>query len=228
MTSYLRHHGMLTCQSSRSGGHEDLLRRMPKISDETVTYTLSTRGIVLIRTILATSYLNRFHPPGYHRHLVKSFRAKEWLHHDLPLKSVAFLIPSLHYSLPGTHPHPRRRPIDPPIPLITPSASLPPTPLRPRHFCSKIETEFTFTFFLITLSNRLWDRTTQELGTMRQNVLDMKLRNEMFEQKLLKLLRDYGTPNEMTWKGSYSVPYLKKTQEDTARPLDKACVPPFR
>ena len=63
---------------------------------------------------------------------------------------------------------------------------------------------------------------------MRQNVLDMELRNEMFEQKLLKLLRAYGTLNEMTWKRSKSVPYLKKTQEDTARPLDKACVPPFR
>lgn len=48
MTSYLRHHGMLTGQSSRSGDHEDLLRRMPKISDETVTYTLSTRAIVLL------------------------------------------------------------------------------------------------------------------------------------------------------------------------------------
>ncbi len=141
MTSYLRHHGMLTFQSSRSGDHEDLSRRMPKISDETVTYTLSTRAIVLLclsdQSSLTPISID-FARPDTTVIPYNPSEQQNGYNHDLPLKSVAFPTPSLYYSLPGTHPHPRQRPIDPPIPLITPSASLLPTSLCPGHFRSKI------------------------------------------------------------------------------------------
>ena len=56
-------------------------------------------------------------------------------------------------------------------------------------------TGFTSAFLLVTLSDRVWDRMSQELGTIKQNVFDMDLVNDMFKQTVLMLPGDYATLN---------------------------------
>ncbi len=53
----------------------------------------------------------------------------------------------------------------------------------------------TSAFLLVSLSDRIWEKMSQSLSTIRQNVFDMDLVNEMFTRTFLILPGDYATLN---------------------------------
>lgn len=159
-------------------------------------FNTTHRIIVLVRPDLASSYLTAFtrlnatvipySPPELRDEQIVYY-------HDVLLKLVAF---RLHHYIPSL----KRILVLDSDQLILQSLDhvfdLPPVDVAaPRAYWSQEGTGFTSTFLLVTLSDRVWDRMTQELGAIKQNVFDMDLVNEMFKQTVLMLPGDYATLN---------------------------------
>ncbi|MCJ1348381.1 hypothetical protein MMC31_006612 [Peltigera leucophlebia] len=159
-------------------------------------FNTSHRIIVLVRPDLASPYLTAFtrlnatvipyNPPELKDEQVGYY-------HDVLLKLVAF---RLHHYIPSLS----RILILDSDQLILQSLDhvfdLPPVDVAaPRAYWGQDGTGFTSAFLLVTLSDRVWDRMAQKLETIRQNVFDMDLVNEMFKQTVLILPGDYATLN---------------------------------
>ena len=159
-------------------------------------FNTTHRIIVLVRPDLATSYLTAFtslnatvipyNPPELADTQVEYY-------HDVLLKLVAF---RLHHYIPSL----KRILILDSDQLILQSLDhvfdLPTVDVAaPRAYWIQDGTGFTSTFLLVMLSDRVWDRMAQELRTIRHNVFDMDLVNEMFKQTVLMLPGDYATLN---------------------------------
>lgn len=159
-------------------------------------FNTSHRIIVLVRPDLASSYLTAFtrlnatvipySPPELRDEQIGYY-------HDVLLKLVAF---RLHHYIPSL----KRILVLDSDQLILQSLDhvfdLPPVDVAaPRAYWGQEGTGFTSAFLLVSLSDRVWDRMTQELGTIKQNVFDMDLVNNMFKQTVLMLPGDYATLN---------------------------------
>lgn len=159
-------------------------------------FNTTHRIIVLVRPDLASPYLTAFtrlnatvipySPPELRDEQIGYY-------HDVLLKLVAF---RLHHYIPSL----KRILVLDSDQLILQSLDhvfdLPPVDVAaPRAYWGQEGTGFTSAFLLVTLSDRVWDRMTQELGTIKQNVFDMDLVNEMFKQTVLMLPGDYATLN---------------------------------
>lgn len=159
-------------------------------------FNTTHRIIVLVRPGLATSYLTAF--TGLNATVIpynppELAGTQNEYYHDVLLKLVAF---RLHHYIPSL----KRILILDSDQLILQSLDhvfdLPPVDVAaPRAYWIQDGTGFTSTFLLVMLSDRVWDRMAQELGTIRQNVFDMDLVNEMFKQTVLMLPGDYATLN---------------------------------
>lgn len=159
-------------------------------------FNTTHRIIVLVRPDLASSYLTAFtrlnatvipySPPELKDEQVGYY-------HDVLLKLVAFC---LHHYIPSL----KRILVLDSDQLILQSLDhvfdLPSVDVAaPRAYWGQEGTGFTSAFLLVTLSDRVWDRMTRELGAIKQNVFDMDLVNEMFKQTVLMLPGDYATLN---------------------------------
>lgn len=159
-------------------------------------FNTTHRIIVLVRPDLASSYLTAFtrlnatvipySPPELRDEQIGYY-------HDVLLKLVAF---RLHHYIPSL----KRILVLDSDQLILQSLDhvfdLPPVDVAaPRAYWGQEGTGFTSAFLLVTLSDRVWDSMTQELGAIKQNVFDMDLVNEMFKQTVLMLPGDYATLN---------------------------------
>lgn len=159
-------------------------------------FNTTHRIIVLVRPDLASSYLTAFtrlnatvipySPPELRDEQIGYY-------HDVLLKLVAF---RLHHYIPSL----KRILVLDSDQLILQSLDhvfdLPPVDVAaPRAYWGQEGTGFTSAFLLVTLSDRVWDRMTQEIGAIKQNVFDMDLVNEMFKQTVLMLPGNYATLN---------------------------------
>lgn len=159
-------------------------------------FNTTHRIIVLVRPDLASSYLTAFtrlnatvipySPPELRDEQIGYY-------HDVLLKLVAF---RLHHYIPSL----KRILVLDSDQLILQSLDhvfdLPPVDVAaPRAYWGQEGTGFTSAFLLVTLSDRVWDIMTQELGAIKQNVFDMDLVNKMFRQTVLMLPGDYATLN---------------------------------
>ena len=159
-------------------------------------FNTTHRIIVLVRPDLGSSYLTAltrlnatvipYSPPELRDEQIGYY-------HDVLLKLVAF---RLHHYIPSL----KRILVLDSDQLILQSLDhvfdLPPVDVAaPRAYWAQEGTGFTSTFLLVTLSDRLWDRMTQELGAIKPNVFDMDLVNKMFKQTVLMLPGDYATLN---------------------------------